>query len=77
MGKSPPFAKKLLDPLAFENHLRVETRNRGNGVGILGIPPCPPDMGASHSAPSTPSFRMDPVFGKYFATTYPSQPVSS
>jgi hypothetical protein len=76
-GKSPLTTEKLLDLMAFNNHLRMETRNRGNGEGILDIPPHPPDMGESHSAPSTPNFRTDPVFRKYFATTDSSQPVSS
>jgi hypothetical protein len=34
-------------------------------------------MGASHSAPSTPNFCTDPIFGKYLATSDHSQPVSS
>jgi hypothetical protein len=75
-GRSPT-TEKMLDPSVFDNHLRVEMRNRGNGEGILGIPPRPSDMGASHSAPSTPNFRMDPVFGKYLATINQSQPSSS
>jgi hypothetical protein len=69
--------EKVLDPMAFGSHLRVETRNQGNGEGIPGIPPHPPDMGVSHSAPATPNFRTDPVFGKYLAATDSSQVVSS
>jgi hypothetical protein len=42
--------EKLLDLMAFGSHLRVETRNRGNGEEILGIPPHPSDIGASYSA---------------------------
>jgi hypothetical protein len=52
-GKSPPTTEKLLDPMAGDNHLHVETRNRGNGEGILSIPPRPPECSVSHSAPTT------------------------
>jgi hypothetical protein len=66
-GKSPPTAEKVMDLTANDNNLRVETRNQGIGEGILGIPPRPPEVGASHSAPTTPNFRTDPVFGKYLS----------
>jgi uncharacterized coiled-coil protein SlyX len=71
-GRSPPTTEKMLDPSASGNNLRVETRNRGIGEGILGIAPRPPDMGSSHFAPSTPNFRTDLVFGKYLAATEPA-----
>jgi hypothetical protein len=69
-----------MDLTANGNNLRVETRNRGIGEGIFGIPPCPPEVGASHSAPTTPNFCTNPVFGKYLSAqeavstvaTYPS-----
>jgi hypothetical protein len=50
-GKSPPTAEKVMDLMANDNNLRVETRNRGIGEGILGIVTRPPEVGASHSAP--------------------------
>jgi hypothetical protein len=65
-GRSPLTTEKLLDLAAFGNNLRVEMRNQGNGEGILGIPPRPPESSVSHSAPATPTFCSDPLLGKYF-----------
>jgi hypothetical protein len=77
-GKYPPMTEKLVDPLVFSNHLRGETRYKGTWKGYsVPPPPHPPNMGVSHSAPSTPNFRTNPIFEKYFATTYSSQLISS
>jgi hypothetical protein len=73
-GKSPPTTEKLLDPMAGDNHLHVETRNRGNREGILSIPPRPPECSVSHSAPTTPIFCSDPLFEKYFKPPDHTQP---
>jgi hypothetical protein len=43
MRRSPPMAEKLQDPRVVRNHLRMETRNRRNGKGILGILLRPPE----------------------------------
>jgi hypothetical protein len=74
-GKSPPTTEKMVDLTVSGNNLRVETRNRGIGEGILGIAPHPPECGASHSDPTTPNFRTDPVFGKYLSAQDPAPPV--
>jgi hypothetical protein len=76
-GKTPSTTEKTVDLMVDDNNLHVETRNRGIGEGIMGIPPRPPKFGASHSAPTTPNFRMDPVFGKYFSPHESAQPVST
>jgi hypothetical protein len=46
-------------------------------LGAPPPPPRPPDMGASHSTPSTPNFCTDPGFEKYLAITDHSQPTRS
>jgi hypothetical protein len=38
IGKSTPTLKKVVDLTVSGNNLRIETRNRGIGEGILGIP---------------------------------------
>jgi hypothetical protein len=76
-GKTPPTTEKMVDLMVGDNNLRVETRNRGIGEGILGIPPGPPEFGASHSAPTTPNFHTDLVFGKYLSSQESVQPVST
>jgi hypothetical protein len=72
--KSPPTTEKLLDLMAGGNHLRMVTRNRGNGEGIHGILPRPPECGATHSTLATPTFCSDPLFGKYFKPPDHTQP---
>ncbi|GJN11964.1 hypothetical protein PR202_ga30204 [Eleusine coracana subsp. coracana] len=37
-GKSPPTLERRMDPPQPAHGLRIETRNRGNVEGILGIP---------------------------------------
>jgi hypothetical protein len=76
-GKTPPTTEKMVDLMVGDNNLCVETRNRGIGEGILGIPPRPPEFGASHSAPTTPNFHTDLVFGKYLSSQESVQPVST
>jgi hypothetical protein len=73
-GKSLPTTEKLPYLMTAGNHLRMETRNRGNGEGILGIPPHPSECGASHSTPATLTFHSDPLFGKYFEPPDQTQP---
>jgi hypothetical protein len=75
--KSPPTTEKMVDSMVGGNNLRVETRKWGSGEGILGITPRPLEIGALHSAPTTPIFHTDPVFGKYLSSQYPLQPMSS
>jgi hypothetical protein len=76
-GKAPPTTEKTVDLTVSGNNLHVETRNRGIGEGILGIPPRPPKFGASHSAPTTLNFRMDSVFEKYLSSQESAQPMST
>jgi hypothetical protein len=66
-GKSPATAEKAMDLMTNDNNLHMETRNQGIGEEILGIPPRPPEVGASHSAPTTPNFHIDLMFGKYLS----------
>jgi hypothetical protein len=63
-GKSPPTVEKVVDLTASGNNLHIKTWNWGIRERILGVPPSPPECGASHSAPTTPNFHTDPVFGK-------------
>jgi hypothetical protein len=76
-GKAPPTTEKTVNLTVGGNNLRVETRNRGIGEGILGIPPRLPKFGTSHSAPTTPNFRMDSVFEKYLSSQESAQPMST
>ena len=64
-GSAPATVECRVDLHNPYTKLRVGTRNRVNGDGILGMPQRYPEMGMSYSAPATPNFCTDPVFSKH------------
>jgi hypothetical protein len=70
-GRSPSTTEKMMDPLRLATIFIWKRGPGGIGEGILSIPPRPPDMGASHSALSTPNFHTDPIFWKIFCSRRP------